>query len=89
MQPTVRSQAGLKRMVGLLSLLLTLTVIGGGFYVLRLNLEVEAVEAAFESTHRELTTAKKVRAGLEARLKAAEAARAETEAKLNRVMHKE
>jgi hypothetical protein len=88
MQPTVRSQATLRRLVWLLSLLLALTVTGGGIHGLRLNMEIEAVEVAAESAQRELIAAEKARADLEARLKAAEAARAETEAKLNRMRDK-
>lgn len=89
MQPTVRSQTRLKRLVWLLSLLLAVTFIAGGFHTARLRLEVRAVAAALESARRELIEARRAaeaavsaRRTADAKARAAESARADLAAKL-------
>jgi len=89
MQPTVGSQARLKRLTWLLSLLLALVIAVGGLYVVRLADEVRAGAAALEAVRRELADARRAAEAADtvvreagAQAQAAAAARDEIEAKL-------
>jgi hypothetical protein len=93
MQPTIRSQARLKRLVWLLSLLLVLIACAAGVEIVRLGDALESAAARLEYVRRELASARDAaRTALSAQYaaaakvqaveRAAEARRAELESKL-------
>ncbi len=87
MQPTVQSQARLRRLVWLMSALLILVVAGGAVQFARLGAEIERLKTEAHAAAAALADARQAAAGLrfslrgaEERVKAAEGARAKAEA---------